>query len=205
MKQPNSIYFYKMTTDNGGAPCVHKSVLSLSICKPKIRRTAKVGDLVFGFGGKELEERLIYAAFVTKKLEGGAYYKERRYCKRPDCIYRSVRGRAKIKTNAQFHSEGEQLNKDVGKLFKKADVLLSKDFRYLGAKGTTKYQKRYKNLTVALDILGQGHRVNHRNKVRKELCQLAKALWKEKPQRRVKPSDSELSQPCNRGTRPVRC
>ena len=32
MKQPNAIYFYKLTTDNGGAPCVYGSVLSLAVC-----------------------------------------------------------------------------------------------------------------------------------------------------------------------------
>jgi hypothetical protein len=30
------IYFYKLTADNGGAPCVEDGLLSLAICKPAI-------------------------------------------------------------------------------------------------------------------------------------------------------------------------
>jgi len=38
------IYFYKLTTDDGGAPCVQDGLLSLAICKPMIRGTAEVGQ-----------------------------------------------------------------------------------------------------------------------------------------------------------------
>lgn len=31
------IYVYKMVADNGGAPCVTGNLLSLAICKPKIK------------------------------------------------------------------------------------------------------------------------------------------------------------------------
>ncbi len=51
MSTATDIYVYKMTADNGGAPCVHRRLLSLAICKPKIRKAANRGDLIFGFGG----------------------------------------------------------------------------------------------------------------------------------------------------------
>ena len=70
-KSEPDIFIYKMVTDNGGAPCVFRKLLSLAICKPKIRKSAKKGSLVFGFGGKRYQERLIYIARVTDKLEGG--------------------------------------------------------------------------------------------------------------------------------------
>jgi len=73
------IYVYKMVTDNGGAPCVVGNLLSLAICKPKIRKSAKTGALIFGFGGKKYRERLIYIARVTDKLEGPTYYQRREY------------------------------------------------------------------------------------------------------------------------------
>jgi hypothetical protein len=47
------IYVYKMVVDNGGAPCVTRKLLSLAICKPKIRKSAERGSLIFGFGGKQ--------------------------------------------------------------------------------------------------------------------------------------------------------
>src|SRR5882762_4837638 len=95
MKAPEpDIYVYKIVVDSGGAPCVWNNVLSLAICKPKIRKNAAKGSLVFGFGGKDYEERLIYIAKVTMKLEDTAYYRQRKYARRPDCIYRVENGRA---------------------------------------------------------------------------------------------------------------
>src|SRR5881296_1719497 len=88
------VYVYKMVADNGGAPCVTGKLLSLAICKPKIRKSAGRGSLIFGFGGKEYQERLIYIARVTGKLEGEAYYQQPQYARRPDCIYRVEEGRA---------------------------------------------------------------------------------------------------------------
>ena len=64
----NDIFMYKLTTDNGGAPCVENELLSLCICKPKIRMSAKVGDWIIGMGGKsvnDLRNRLIYLAKVA--------------------------------------------------------------------------------------------------------------------------------------------
>jgi hypothetical protein len=81
-------FVYKLVTDNGGAPCVHGGILSLAICKPKIRTTAATGDWIFGFGGKRLGGRLIYIARVTEVVAGHVYYRDARYRRRPDCIDR---------------------------------------------------------------------------------------------------------------------
>src|SRR2546430_139428 len=86
------LFVYKMTVDNGGAPCVVKSLLSLAICKPAIRRSATEGDLIFGFGANPdpMSNRLIYIAEVSKdskELTNGDYYRLPRYALRPDCIY----------------------------------------------------------------------------------------------------------------------
>lgn len=63
-------FFYKLTVDNDGAPCVVDGLLSLAICKPMIRRTAFPGDLIFGFAANSLhaDNRLIYIARVTEKI-----------------------------------------------------------------------------------------------------------------------------------------
>lgn len=65
-----SIYFYKLTVDDGGAPCVEKGLLSLAICKPMIRSSAQIGDIIVGFAANSLhsDNRLIYIAEVTDKL-----------------------------------------------------------------------------------------------------------------------------------------
>ena len=44
--EPN-IYVYKIVADIGGAPCVKNNLLSLAICKPKIRKTAGKGSIRF--------------------------------------------------------------------------------------------------------------------------------------------------------------
>jgi Nucleotide modification associated domain 2 len=66
----DDIYLYKMTHDNGGAPCVSHGMLSLAICKPVIRRTATPdNDFILGFAGNGLPPagRLVYAMRVTDK------------------------------------------------------------------------------------------------------------------------------------------
>src|SRR5262249_55834447 len=107
-KLESDIFIYKMVADNGGAPCVFRNLLSLAICKPKIRKSAKKGSLIFGFGGKGYKERLIYIARVTDKLEGRAYYQRQKYAGRPDCIYRVVDGRAERKGSARYHAKSDE-------------------------------------------------------------------------------------------------
>src|SRR5437870_4735694 len=112
-----------MVADNGAAPCVWRGLLSLSICKPKIRRSASAtkGDLIFGFGGKGYDERLIYIACVTEKPATGDYYKNSKYSHRPDCIYTSVAGRAIRKPRARYHTDSDQRRRDVGLRLQRAD------------------------------------------------------------------------------------
>jgi hypothetical protein len=70
------IYFYKLTDDGGGAPCVERGLLSLAICKPIIRVGAEPGSVIFGFTANSLDpgNRLLYIAKVTDKASGGAYF-----------------------------------------------------------------------------------------------------------------------------------
>jgi Nucleotide modification associated domain 2 len=84
----DTFYLYKMTSDSGGAPCVENGMLSLAICKPVIRRTARVGDIIIGFGGKKFGEKLIYVAKISKVVVDGDYYRDNTiYSNRQDCIY----------------------------------------------------------------------------------------------------------------------
>src|SRR5437870_5010478 len=177
MTKPN-IYVYKMVADNGGAPCVWRNLLSLAICKPMIRRAAAKGALIFGFGGKEFSERLLYIAKVEKRLEDGEYYSRAEYSKRPDCIYRDVQGRAKRKLGARFHSDSDQRRRDVGSRFERAFVLLSNDFRYLGDQGDNDYKHEFIAIKTLVEALKQGHRVNHSANLRTQLLKLKRQVWR---------------------------
>lgn len=130
------IYVYKLVVDNGGAPCIHGDVLSLSICKPRIRVDANMGDWVVGFGGKsspKLRERLIYIAKVTEVAASGEYYRDAMYHSRPDCIYRATDAGYEYIEGSQYHSK-EDLEHDLGvpHSYGRARSLLSKRFAYFG-------------------------------------------------------------------------
>lgn len=133
-----SIFAYKMTVDNGGAPCIDQKILSLSICKPKIRQAAKEGDWIIGFGGKSVPDlcnRLIYIAKVTTVEDNGNYYKDATYSNRPDCIYTATSSGYAYRTGSRYHSPAD-LTHDLGASpnFDRARNLLSEEgnFVYFG-------------------------------------------------------------------------
>ncbi|MGD0650469.1 MAG: hypothetical protein ABSA97_04930 [Verrucomicrobiia bacterium] len=210
MKTNCAIYVYKMTVDNGGAPCVKYGLLSLAICKPMIRRNAEAEseDLIFGFAANSLDHhnRLIYVARVTEKPEVGDYYRKRRFVHRPDCIYRYVGGRAERRSHAEYHSESDQRRKDVGMRFENAYVLLSRDFRYFGDKGTDSYKRDFPAVAALVKRLKQGHRVNLSPQVRRELLELKKQIWRSC--RRMKiglPMEADRTRLCNSESPSAQC
>jgi hypothetical protein len=187
MAKTRRIYFYKLTTDDGGAPCVTKEdrLLSLAICKPMIRGTAEEGDLIFGFAAKSLnrENRLIYIAEVTRKVTKGDYFREKRFSKREDCVYEWRDGRFEWRRGAAHH-ESDDLVHDLGACpdYPKANVLLSTDFRYFGGKGTSEYKRKYPLVKGAVEGLRRGHRVWHDEELREQLLRLKAEAWRSTPE-----------------------
>lgn len=184
---PN-IYFYKLTADNGGAPCVQDGLLSLAICKPMIRSGAKPEDLIFGFAANSLhrDNRLIYIARITNKVCNGGYYREKPFANRSDRIYEWRQSRIAWRRGA-FHHGPRDLVHDLGKPpgYKKANVLLSTDFRYFGKNGTAEYKSRFHLVRKAVEQLGRGHRVTHDEPLRKQLKALMHRIWRSIPKRVV--------------------
>lgn len=185
-------YFYKLTVDDGGAPCVQNGILSLAICKPMIRRTAQVGDIIFGFAANSLyvDNRLIYIAKITDKLIDGAYYKDPKHASRADCIYEWQGKTYHVRPGAKFHkSEKGHLTHDLGKgpCFPRANVLVSGDFRYFGGSLAEHYKQRFRHLEKTIANLGQGHRVHHSPELIRALQELMEAAWRKK-QSDVQPS-----------------
>lgn len=195
------IFIYKMVVDNGGAPCVVGNLLSLAICKPKIRKSAGKGALIFGFGSKRkgYEERLIYIARVTDKPAVGDYYRKREYMRRPDCIYQEANnGKAELRESAKFHTGSDHRKRDVGFEFENAFVLLSKDFRYFGKEGTDEYKATYPNLKKLIEGLKQGHRKHLVPEQRKELLELKETIWNKSERMKIgEPTDANFKLVCN--------
>jgi Nucleotide modification associated domain 2 len=195
-------YVYKLTADNGGAPCTYRGLLSLAICKPSIRRTAKRGAWIFGFGGKDIGAgRLIYIAQITCRVEGGSYYVDERYEGRPDRIYRREGGRFVLRPKARYHDDGSQLVRDLGTplSYPNAITLMSEEFRYWGKNGSSDYQDRLPGITALLNRLGQGHRVNFSEEVRQELIELRDSEWRAHPRVKVlgQPTEGDQAKLCN--------
>jgi len=76
------IFLYRMMTDAGCAPNIDGGVCTLAICKPSIRRTANVGDIVIGLRarsgelgrlGPHAEDSVLYAMIVTRKMTFAEY------------------------------------------------------------------------------------------------------------------------------------
>lgn len=177
MKAERRIYFYKMTHDTGAAPCVENSLLTLAICKPCIRSSAVPGDIIFGFGSRRFGERLIYIAVVTEKLAEAEYYKQSEYAVRPDCIYEIIDGKARVKKDVRFHQDGSAIMTDIGPGLRRANVLISRDFRYFGKSGTGDYKTMFPAIGRAVSLLKRGHRVNHPPALRSELTRLKNRIW----------------------------
>ena len=189
-------YVYKLTSDRGGAPCApppsgdEHPLLTLSICKPAIRRTAVMGDRLLGLTSRALAGRegyplhaVIYAARITEALDFGAYYDpESRFGRRPDCIYRldPVTGTLLHSGRTRLHAEPAYAARDVGREphFRNARTLLSSDFRYFGV-GAVPIPSRFPLLLQVAEALGQGHRVyDERSAEAGALDRLFAMLWK---------------------------
>jgi hypothetical protein len=177
------IYFYKLTADNGGAPCTDGGVLlSLAICKPMIRRKAQEGDLIFGFAANSLhgDNRLIYAAVVAENVSGRKYYGDSDYAGRGDRIYKFASGEFVRRRGALHHERPGDLVHDLGAEpeYRKANVLLSTDFRYFGGDGDDEYKSEFRRVRDAVENLGRGHRVLHSPALHRDLLSLKDWIWR---------------------------
>lgn len=82
------VWSYVITTDRGSAPNFEAPAVTLTVCKPRIRRSARVGDLVLAFNGKQLSQNphsLRWAGVVTEVVPLEQYWADVRFRgKRPD-------------------------------------------------------------------------------------------------------------------------
>ncbi|MCB0173540.1 MAG: hypothetical protein KDJ97_23670 [Anaerolineae bacterium] len=74
------LFSYKLKHDTGFAPNPFFGVLTLATCKPRIRKSKRVGDWIAGFTSRSLcrdavgEERLIYLMQITDKIPIFEYF-----------------------------------------------------------------------------------------------------------------------------------
>lgn len=134
------IFSYVITDDSGFAPNPFGGFLTLATCKPKIRISAKAGDIVAGSGSVKTvgNGRMVYAGIISKVIPIKEYGKDRTYkIKRPnmkaewwkkhgDNIYYLDGNKWKQRPNPH-HCE-QHIQHDLGVL----NVLICEDFWYYG-------------------------------------------------------------------------
>ena len=81
-------YRYVLADDNGTAPCPQNGLLTLATCKPRIRRTAKPGDLIAAFAPSPSPRHMLaYAARVLKVVDWRDYASRYAFPDRNDAVY----------------------------------------------------------------------------------------------------------------------
>ena len=71
------VFSYVVANDGGFAPNPFHGVCTLACCKPKIRASAEVGDLVIGLTKRS--ERLVYMMLVSEALDFEDYWADPRF------------------------------------------------------------------------------------------------------------------------------
>lgn len=157
------VYSYVVTHDTGFSPNPFHGFLTLACCKPQIRRTARVGDIIVGLSKRS--ERIVYAAQVDEVIGFEEYWADPKYrSRRPtmdsarivdrtgDNIYEPLDGR--YRQLHSFHSNGDgsenavSMRTDLGG----QRVLICERFAYWGGSGPS-LPEELEGLAV-----GRGHR-----------------------------------------------
>lgn len=163
--QTNRVFSYVVVHDTGFSPNPFHGLLTLACCKPLIRKTANVGDIIVGLSSRS--ERVVYATQVAGVISFEEYWADPTYrSRRPiidspqivyragDNIYEPVAGG--YRQLPSFHSNRDG-SEDAG--LKRTDlsgnhVLVCERFTYWGRSGPA--------LPEELQFLavGRGHRSN---------------------------------------------
>lgn len=148
---------YRLNHDLGFAPNPFFGWCTLACCMPKIRRSAKVGDIVVGMAGSDkaaglgrIHPQVIYWMRVAETPGFDAYWADPRFvAKRPqvggpkmkavgDRTYRHEPGAPDWSFDASMHYVPGAPQKDGGHVVKDTSVdrlLLGSEFTYWGASG----------------------------------------------------------------------
>lgn len=118
-----NVWTYVITVDAGAAPNFDLGLTTLTVCKPRIRRSAKPGDLVLAFNSAKLNpdepHSVRWAGVVTERLPLKDYWEDRRFEGKkpgrslsPDNIYRPTRSGRLTQVKNATHSP-KDISRDV--------------------------------------------------------------------------------------------
>jgi hypothetical protein len=144
------VWSYKIRRDYGFAPNPFHGFCTLACCKPGIRKGAKSGDLIFGFGSAALKMRgrLIFAMCVSETLTFDQYWADGRFARRQpvftagtsrsygDNIYHHVNGAWRQEDSHHSFPGGVWNAANADRDLSVNVVLISTDFAYWGRSAT---------------------------------------------------------------------
>lgn len=177
------LYSYVVASDSGFAPNPFWGILTLACCKPRIRLTAKPGDLLVGLAGAGRGNDVVYAARVKEKLTFREFWRDERFLpKRPDMNASAIVRRCgdniyepaatgsfrQLPSGHSYGLEENPANKDhdLGGRF----VLTSMDFSYFGVDAIP-LPDRFRSL-----IVGRAHRCHFSEELVAEVDTWRKSL-----------------------------
>ncbi len=154
------IFRYVVRIDRGGSPNPDHGWCSLAVCKPQIRRTARVGDWIVGLRSR-VNDEVIYAMRVDEVLGLNAYWRDLRFkAKRPgrtptpDNFYRADRTGVLTRVENDLHGADDSARDTAG-----LHALVSWHFWYFGANSPP-----LPNHLIHLVHSGQGHALHTRRR-----------------------------------------
>lgn len=144
------VHSYVVEHDLGFAPNPYHGMCTLANCKPVIRQYAKIGDILLGFGSKNirLDGKLIYWMKISDILSFDAYWRDDRFKRKKPVMNGSLMqvygdniyytdDNGVVAQEFSFHSKPDgskdmpNLNRDTGRTNR---VLIADRFSYYGIK-----------------------------------------------------------------------
>ena len=161
-----NLFSYIVNHDRGFAPNPFFGICTLACCKPKIRTTARVGDIVVGLTPKRLGHKLVYVMRVTEIVSFDEYWRDSRFGrKRPlrlskssvrrygDNIYRPLQDGGFLQLPSEHsNDDGTENPKQKQKDLSGRSVLVSTEFVYYGQEAIV-LPSQFSDIVV-----GRGHR-----------------------------------------------
>ena len=98
-------FSYVITRDFGFAPNPFQGILTLATCKPRIRKSAQVGDYLIGNAPKSSGNKLIYMAKVDEVIDFDSYWTDPRFQNKKPVMNGSFKT---LYGDNIYHREGEE-------------------------------------------------------------------------------------------------
>ncbi|MDA8163046.1 MAG: hypothetical protein M0022_09130 [Desulfobacteraceae bacterium] len=181
-----TVFIYVVARDYGFAPNPFYGICTLATCKPGIRKSAGIGDWIFGIGSKSTHpNRLVYLMKVTQKITFNEYWENVEYArKKPqmttlkkmygDNIYYFENGVWYQANSHHSYEDGKtnpiNLEKDTGS----DNVLISREFFYFGKNAILIPEK----FATAIYKSGRGYRKEEESELINEFLQYIRKNYK---------------------------